>query len=134
MSSRKVFNSRGFRNLTVVSLAFIAVMILTAHPAMATQTTGLPWEGPLAVFTKSLTGPVAFSIAIGAFFVTGVTLVFGRGFDEIAQNGLKIICGIAFLFAAPGIITLLYPQATGAVLSISHLAHMANAHVASFKR
>jgi type IV secretory pathway VirB2 component (pilin) len=58
---------------------------------------GMPWDGPLQDITNSLTGPVAMTIAIGAFFVAGAILVFGEDMSAFVRRLLMVVIAVCLL-------------------------------------
>jgi type IV secretion system protein VirB2 len=69
----------------------------------------MPWDTPLTTLRTDLTGPVAFTLSLLAFFVAGVALVFGgemahftRGMVVAVMVG-AMLAGIVNVAAALGI-------------------------------
>ena len=60
-------------------MAVLGLMLLTPHAAFASEGTGgaLPYESWLTNLRNSVTGPVAFSIALIGIVVAGGVLIFG---------------------------------------------------------
>ena len=87
----------------------LAILLLGAHPMFASGTGGgLPWEGPLQTIQRSLSGPVAFSIAVIAMAAVGGMLVFGGELGEFARKACLLVLAIAFLVGGAGLITMLF--------------------------
>ena len=88
----------------------LATLLIGAHPVFASGTggSGLPWEGPLQTIQRSLSGPVAFSIAVIAMASIGAMLVFGGELTEFTRKACLLVLAIAFLVSGAGIITLLF--------------------------
>lgn len=76
--------------------------------AAGTGGSGLPWETPLALVARSLTGPVALSIAIIALMAAGGTLVFGGELNEFTRRSCQAVLAIAFLVAGSSFMTTLF--------------------------
>ncbi len=92
-----------------------AVVALSSLPAMAaTGGTALPWEGPLQTLQRSLSGPVATSIALIAFFAAGAALVFGEDMGQFARKAILAVIVVAFMMMANSVLTAL--GLTGAML------------------
>ena len=88
----------------------LAMLWMGAQPMFASGTggTGLPWEGPLQTVQRSLSGPVAFSIAVIAMASVGGMLVFGGELTEFTRKACMLVLAIAFLVGGAGLITLLF--------------------------
>jgi len=74
---------------------------------------GMPWEGPLAQFLQSITGPVAQAFSIGAITLTGLGLAFGQT-QGMMLKLLQISFGLSIAFAAAGFFLPLFGFAGGA--------------------
>ena len=88
---------------------------------MATVATSLPWDSAFDTIRKSLTGPVAVTIALAGLVGAGAMLIFGRSeMSEIISRVLYLVIVIALIFLGAAIIEALYPaavtSATGALL------------------
>lgn len=75
--------------------------LLVASPGVwAQQQAGnLPWEMPLQTLISSLTGPVAFAIAVVGILACGAGLVFGGEMTELLRRLLQVgiaVCLIVF--------------------------------------
>jgi type IV secretion system protein VirB2 len=88
-----------------------------SQPVFAAGTgQALPWETPLKTIQQSLSGPVAFSIAVIAMAATGGMLVFGGELTEFTRKACMLVLAIAFLVAGQNLIQTLFPNATGALI------------------
>ena len=96
---------------------FVIVMALMPAQVWAAGAgaSGLPWEGPLAIIARSLTGPVALSISIIALMAAGGTLVFGGELHEFTRRSSIAVLAIALLVAGSSFMTTLFGVA-GAVV------------------
>ncbi len=83
--------------------------------AEAGSTGALPWEGPLHTIAQSLTGPVAFSVALIGIFSTGATLVWGGEMNEFARRAALLGLIVAVLVFATNILSSAF-GVTGAVI------------------
>jgi type IV secretory pathway VirB2 component (pilin) len=97
-----------------LSLAVFASLLFTgvAHAGTAGA---LPWEGPLRTIATSLTGPVAFSVALIGIFATGATLVWGGEMNEFARRAALLGLIVAVLVFATNILSSAF-GVTGAVI------------------
>ena len=93
----------------VKEVLYLTVLLLPAHAwATGTGGSGLPWENPLSLVARSLTGPVALSIAIIALMAAGGILVFGGELNEFARRSCIAVLAIAFLVAGSGFMSTLF--------------------------
>ena len=46
----------------------------------------MPWDTPLITLRNDLTGPVAFTLSLFAFFVAGVALIFGGEMSHFVRG------------------------------------------------
>ena len=100
----------------VAQLVWLVSILAPAHVwAAGTGSAGLPWEQPLALVARSLTGPVALSIAIVALMAAGGILVFGGELNEFARRACIAVLAIAFLVAGSGFMTMLFGVSAGLV-------------------
>lgn len=83
--------------------------------AQAGTTGALPWEGPLRTIAQSLTGPVAFSVALIGIFSTGATLVWGGEMNEFARRAALLGLIVAVLVFATNILSSAF-GVTGALI------------------
>lgn len=76
------------------------MMGFSASSAFANNTQGnLPWEGPLQTLVTSLTGPVAFAIAVIGIIGAGAALLFGGEMNDLLKRLLQVgiaVCLIVF--------------------------------------
>ena len=68
-----------------------------AVPAFASAAGNLPWDGPIAMLTNDLTGPVATGISVVASLAAGAALVFGEELGGIAKKALYVVLGISMI-------------------------------------
>jgi type IV secretion system protein TrbC len=83
--------------------------------AMAGVTGAMPWETPLRTIAQSLTGPVAFSVAIIGIFATGATLMWGGEMNEFARRAALMGLIVAVIVFATNIMASAF-GVTGAVV------------------
>lgn len=93
---------------------FIGLTLLFLIPASsAFATTGLPWETPITTLTNSLTGPIAFGVALIAIFATGGMLIFGGELNDFTKRGSYVVLVLGLLVAANTALSTLFPNVTG---------------------
>lgn len=109
------------KNLHLFSFAALAFLVFALpENAVASTTTGLPWEGPLTTLKNSLSGPVALSISIIAIVIAGCTLIFGSEIDGFARKMIVVVLVIAVIVAANSFLSTLF-GAGSATLVLNHL-------------
>jgi type IV secretory pathway VirB2 component (pilin) len=98
-------------------LPFLIPLVFFSRLAVAEAGTvgALPWELPLQTIARSLTGPVAFSVALIGIFATGATLVWGGEMNEFARRAALLGLIIAVLVFATNIMASAF-GVTGAVI------------------
>ena len=102
--------------MKVKNVILTAFLLLVRTAGAEAGTTGaLPWEGPLRTIAQSLTGPVAFSIALIGIFATGATLVWGGEMNEFARRASLLGLIVAVLVFATNILSSAF-GVTGAVI------------------
>ena len=97
------------------TLFFIGAFLVLASVSFGSS---LPWESPLTTLRTSMTGTVAFSIALIAICVTGGMLIFGGEINEFAKRGSYVVLVLGLLVAANNALSILFPSAstTGAII------------------
>lgn len=93
-----------WRNLAVIG----AVLMFMIEPALASTTTGMPWEDPLDTIMNSITGPVAMVISLLGVTVAGGMLIFGGELGEFTRRIVMLVLVIGLLVSAASILSLLY--------------------------
>jgi len=92
-----------------------AVFLVMIEPAMASTTTGMPWESPLETIMNSITGPVAMVISLLGVTVAGGMLIFGGELNEFTRRIIMLVLVIGLLVSAASILTLLYGSSSALV-------------------
>jgi type IV secretion system protein VirB2 len=92
-------------------LAIVAMMVAmpdlahaAADPGDGTGQGALPFEGPLAKLTKSLSGPVAFGISLVGIIAAGAVLIFGGEMSGFLRTLVFLVLVIAVIVNAKGLI------------------------------
>ena len=92
--------------MKVKKLFLLPLAILFRVAIAEAGTTGtLPWEGPLQTIAQSLTGPVAFSVALIGIFATGATLVWGGEMNEFGRRGALLALIVSVLVFASSLLS-----------------------------
>jgi type IV secretory pathway VirB2 component (pilin) len=87
------------RRLALASLCCVlAGLALVAWPAFA-QGGAAPWEGPICVVARSLSGPVAKAVAVIAIVITGLMIAFGE-LGGVFKSLLGLVFGVSFALLA----------------------------------
>lgn len=92
---------------------FVALLLIAfgsidfVHAADATESGGssLPWESPLSSFSKSISGPVAFAIALLGLVACGATLIWGGEITEFVRRMIYVILVICLIVFAKSIMS-----------------------------
>lgn len=91
-------------------LALTIVVLFGADPAHAADTTGgggagLPWEGPLEKLKQSISGPVAFVIALLGIIACGATLIWGGEVSEFTRRIIYVVLVVCLIVFANTLLT-----------------------------
>lgn len=94
----------------ILSFVFLALFFGVVDPAHAADATdgggaGLPWEGPLMKLRQSISGPVAFIIALFGIICCGATLIWGGEISEFARRIIYLVLVISIIVFANSLLT-----------------------------
>jgi type IV secretory pathway VirB2 component (pilin) len=81
-----------FKFILLAGLALLSADVLAANA-------GMPWEGPIDQFTRSIQGPVLKGAAIVSIVLTGLGIAYEVG-GPIMQKAVKVGSGISVSAAA----------------------------------
>lgn len=86
------------------------VLLSMSTPLFAAATGGgaLPWEAPLTALVTSITGPVAFSIAVIGIVIAGGMLIFGADLNRFGQAIIYLVLVIGFMVVATNLMQSLF--------------------------
>ena len=85
-------------NRTALILLDLCLLVMVADSALAsTGALGFEYEAALEKFSQSITGPVAFFIAIIAMAASGFGIVFGGELTGWIKIACGIICMVGFI-------------------------------------
>ncbi len=113
-------------------LLMLTVLFLAAQPAMASVGTGgaLPYEDWLVDLRNSVTGPVAFSLAIIGIVVAGGVLILGGELNGFFRTLIFIVLVMALLVGAQNMLSTFFGRGaeiaavSGSVIDqIGHTVH-----------
>lgn len=106
------YTARGLFSKSAFALFVMTVMLLgVVEPTMAADTTGagggpgLPWEGPLDKLQQSISGPVAFVIALLGIIASGATLIWGGEVSEFSRRIIYVVLVICIIVFANTMLT-----------------------------
>jgi type IV secretion system protein VirB2 len=92
------------------------LFFLISSPIFASASTGMPWETPLEVIKRSITGPVAMTICILAFVGSLGSLIFGGNeLSGFTKTILMLVLAGAATASATSLVTTLFAT-SGAIL------------------
>lgn len=103
---RQVLTSPAFwLALLAIALFFGAINPASAADAQATGGPGLPWEAPLDKLRKSISGPVAFVIALLGIIACGATLIWGGEVSEFTRRIIYVVLVVCVIVFANTLLT-----------------------------
>lgn len=100
-----------WRNLFVI----VAILFFVIEPALASTTTGMPWEDPMDIVVDSITGPIAFGISILGVVAAGATLVWGGEMTEFTRKVIMLVLVISIIVGAVSFLSMLFGGASALV-------------------
>ena len=106
------FNLRSLqRSPTLWLLCALTLLVLFSIPAHAADASGagggagLPWEGPLEKIRKSVSGPVAFIIALLGIIGCGAGLIWGGEISEFMRRIIYVVLVVCLIVFANTLLT-----------------------------
>lgn len=94
-----------FRTL---SIFLLSVFVIFPDLAIASSSSGMPWEDPLSKVVDSITGPVAFGISVLGVVVAGMSLAFGGQLDGFIQKIAILALVIAVIVMATNVMSAVF--------------------------
>ena len=94
-------------NKWLVFLTLAVLLLVIAHPSFASDAGGggLPYEGWLNNLRKSVTGPVAFALAMIGIVVAGGVLIFGGELNAFFRTLIFLVLVMALLVGAQNLMS-----------------------------
>lgn len=92
-------------SLLAIALFFGAIDPVQAADATPGGGAGLPWEGPLDKLQKSISGPVAFTIALLGIIACGATLIWGGEVSEFTRRIIYVVLVVCVIVFANTLLT-----------------------------
>lgn len=103
---RKVLTNPTFwLALLAIFLFFGTINPVHASDAQAGGGAGLPWEGPLDRLKQSISGPVAFVIALLGIIACGATLIWGGEVSEFTRRIIYVVLVVCIIVFANTLLT-----------------------------
>lgn len=112
-----------------IGLAIGLAAVSIPHLALASSAStggGLPYEGFLTNVTKSVSGPLAYGIALLGVAGAGGTLIFGGDLNGFLRAIILLVCFSGLLISAPALLTAI----TGAGAVVATVAPAIVGHLA----
>jgi type IV secretory pathway VirB2 component (pilin) len=103
-----------------IGLAIGLVAVSMPHLALASSAGaggGLPYESFLTNVTKSVSGPLAYGIALLGVAGAGGTLIFGGDLNGFLRVIILLVCFCALLISAPALLSSI--SSAGAVVALA---------------
>jgi len=103
-----------------IGLAIGLVAVSMPHLALASSAStggGLPYESFITNVTKSVSGPLAYGIALLGVAGAGGTLIFGGDLNGFLRVIILLVCFAALLISAPALLTAI--SGAGAVVAVA---------------
>jgi len=103
---RAVLSSPYFWATCALLVLFFCTMD-AAHAGTASDSTAgsLPWEGPLKKIRDSISGPVAFAIALLGIIACGATLIWGGEVSEFTRRIIYVVLVVCIIVFANAMLT-----------------------------
>jgi type IV secretion system protein VirB2 len=111
-----------------ITLAVVLATLPTTVFASAGAGGGLPYEGWLGQLRASVTGPVAFTLAIIGIVGAGGALIFGGELNAFLRSIIFLVLVMAFLVGAQNMMSSMFGQ--GATVAMSGDLRAARPHAA----
>jgi type IV secretion system protein TrbC len=94
---------------------FVLVTVLLPEQAHASAAGGggLPWEAPLQTITRSIQGPVAYTLSLLGIIGCGGMLIWGGEINEFLRRGIMLVLVIALVIMASNVLSTLYNTGAG---------------------
>ncbi len=88
--------------------AAVSLSLLFPSLSYASGSSGMPWEDPLSKIVDSVTGPIAFGVAVLGIVVAGLTLVFGGQLDGFIQKIAILALVVSLIVLATNVLSSLF--------------------------
>ncbi|MCW8200290.1 conjugal transfer protein TrbC [Verminephrobacter aporrectodeae subsp. tuberculatae] len=102
--------------LAVLALLLLLGTIDPVHAVTATENSGggqgLPWEAPLAKLRQSISGPVAFTIALLGIIACGASLIWGGEISDFVRRIVYVVLVVCLIVFANAMLSSAFTGAT----------------------
>lgn len=118
--------------VTALLALWMLVALVAAPDALASDTGGggLPYEGWLTSLRASVTGPVAFSLAIIGIVIAGGVLIFGGDLNGFFRTLVFIVLVMALLVGAQNMMSNVFGRGAEVAQLAASVPHLLLAAVA----
>jgi type IV secretion system protein TrbC len=93
--------------MLVLMLCVVIILMAMPHVAHATESQGLPFEGPLEKLKKSIQGPVAFAISLIGIIGAGAALIFGGEMSGFMRTMVFLVLVISIITNASNLVEMI---------------------------
>lgn len=94
-------------NILLITGLLVFLCLLSNDTFAATGGAGLPWEGWITKLKNSLTGPVAFGVAVVAMVGSGCVLIFGGEISGLFKSMLYLVMAMGMVVSGQNIVTVI---------------------------
>lgn len=120
MRDHRLKPKRARTSTSSLAMAVAVGLVAVSLPHLALASTantggGLPYEGYLTNITKSISGPLAYVIALAGVAGAGGTLIFGGDLNGFLRVIILLVCFAALLISAPALLSAI--SGAGAVVA-----------------
>ena len=102
------------KNLVMKAGCAAVLMTYSAHAALASTTTGMPWETAGQKFQNSITGPTAAILSTVVTVGAGWVLATSEG-SAWVNKMIKGVAGVSVVLGASALLANIYSMSTGAI-------------------
>ena len=130
--SNEIMSSPRDRWVMLVLLTLMVLVALVAAPdALASEGGGggQPYEGWLANLRNSVTGPVAFTLAIVGIVIAGSVLIFGGDLNGFFRTLVFIVLVMALLVGAQNMMSSFFGRGAEVAQLVGAMPHLLMASV-----
>ena len=115
-----------FPHVPLIALSLVALFFFSNPVLASAQTDIFGGNSPFEKFTKFITGPFSYFIAIILIVVAGFMLAAGNDFGGFARRIPMMLLGIGLIIGATAVVGNLFGESAGAVLTPAEQVQHAN--------
>jgi type IV secretion system protein TrbC len=78
--------------------------LLSPDYAMASSQNEMPWDGSIKTLARSITGPIAYGVALMGVTVAGLLLLWGGEIGEFTRRVIMLVLVVSLIFGAASVI------------------------------